>query len=102
MCHHINLCVLMRYADLKASSLPVVDEAVDALLPQLPPVLVVVVVISPTENHQAFRLGVADVGDVLQQLLCVATDSLKKEPSPVFVYTHPVALARTARTALGG
>lgn len=59
--------------------LPVVDEAVDALLPQLPAVLVVVVVVSPAENHQAFRLGVADVGDVFQQLLRVAADSLKND-----------------------
>lgn len=58
---------------------PVVDEAVDALLPQLPPVLVVVVVVSPAENHQALRLGVADVGDVFQQLLRVAADALEKK-----------------------
>lgn len=58
--------------------LPVVDEAVDALLPQLPAVLVVVVVVSPAEHHQAFGLGVADVGEVFQQLLRVAADSLRR------------------------
>lgn len=61
------------------AGLPVVDEAVDALLPQLPPGLVVVVVVPPAENHQALRLGVADVGDVFQQLLRVAADTLEKK-----------------------
>lgn len=72
----------MTQADVVATplraGLPVVDEAVDAFLSQLPPVLVVIVVISPAENHQAFRLCIADVGDVFQQLLCVAADSLER------------------------
>lgn len=36
-----------------------------------------VVVVSPAEHHQAFGLGVGDVGAVLQQLLGVATDALR-------------------------
>lgn len=58
--------------------LPVIDEAVDALLPQLLSVLVVVVVLSPAEHHQAFGLSLPDVVNVFQQLLRVGADPLKR------------------------
>lgn len=60
-------------------SLPVINEPIDSLLSELSSDLVVVVVFSPAEHHQAFRLGIANVGNVLQQLLSVATDPLKEE-----------------------
>lgn len=46
-------------------NLPVIDEPINALLPQLPSGLVFIVVISPAEHHQAFRLCVTNVGEVL-------------------------------------
>lgn len=46
-------------------NLPIIDEPIDALLSQLPSGLVVVVVLSPAEHNQAFRLGVADESEVL-------------------------------------
>lgn len=52
----------------------IVDEPIDSLLSQLSPDVVFVVVISPAEHHQALRLGVRNVGEVLQQLLSVGTD----------------------------
>lgn len=58
---------------------PIIDEPINSLLSQLPSVLVIVVVISPAEHHQAFRLGIPDVGEVLKQLLGVATDTLKEQ-----------------------
>lgn len=58
---------------------PVIDKPINSLLSQLPSVLVVVVVFSPAEHHQAFRLGISDVGEVLKQLLGVATDTLKEQ-----------------------
>lgn len=36
---------------------PVINEAIDAFVPEHPSILVVIVVISPAEDHQAFRLG---------------------------------------------
>lgn len=36
---------------------PVINEAIDAFLPEQLPVLMLIVVISPAEDHQAFRLG---------------------------------------------
>lgn len=44
---------------------PVINEPIDSLLSQLPSVPVVIVVISPAEHHQAFRLGIPNVGEVL-------------------------------------
>lgn len=60
-------------------NLPIIDEPVNSLLPQLPSVLMVVVVIAPAKHHQTFRLGIPNVGKVLQQLLGVATNPLKEE-----------------------
>lgn len=60
-------------------NLPIIDEPINALLPQPPSVLMVVVVISPAEHHQPFRLGIPNEGEVLQQLLSVATDPLEEE-----------------------
>ena len=60
-------------------SIPVVDEAVDTLLPEDIAVVVVVVVLTPAEHHQAFGLGLLDEAGALQELLCVGTDSLEGE-----------------------
>lgn len=60
-------------------SLPIVDEPINSLLSQHPSRLMVVVVLSPAEHHQAFSLGIPDVVKVLQQLFSVGTDPLKKE-----------------------
>lgn len=57
---------------------PIVDESIDPLLSQLPSGLMVVVVISPAEHHQALRLGIPNEGKVLKQLLRVPADPLKK------------------------
>lgn len=61
-------------------SLPIIDEPVDPLLSQLPSVLMVIVVNSPAENHQSFRMSIPNVGKILQQLLRVSTDPLKQRP----------------------
>lgn len=58
-----NLCGSHRCAC--CISPPVINEPIDSLLSQLPSVLMVIVVISPAEHHQAFRLGVPNVGQVL-------------------------------------
>lgn len=50
--------------DRRCSNLPVIDEAINSLLSQLPSDLVLVVVLSPAEHHQAFRLGIFNVGQV--------------------------------------
>ena len=55
---------------------PVVDEPVYTLLPERPPVVMVIVVITPAEHDQAFRLGHLDVAHVFQQLLSMSTDTL--------------------------
>lgn len=60
-------------------SIPIIDKPVDALLSQLPSVFMVIVVNSPAEDDQSFRLGIPNVGQVLQQFLRVSTDSLKKK-----------------------
>lgn len=59
--------------------LPIIDEPINALLSQLPPGFVIVVVISPAEHHQAFGLGISNEAKVLQQLLSVGTDSLGEQ-----------------------
>ncbi|KAG7240188.1 hypothetical protein INR49_027228 [Caranx melampygus] len=56
------------------------NESIDPLLSQLPSGLMVVVVISPAEYHQAFRLGIPNEGKVLKQLLRVPADPLKEQP----------------------
>lgn len=71
----------------KVTHPPVIDEPIDALLPQLPPGLVVVVVVSPAEDHQAFGLGLFDVVEVLQELLGVSADALE-EQAPLFRKNH--------------
>lgn len=65
-------------------NLPIIDEPVDPLLSQPPSVFVVIVVNSPAENHQSFRLGIPNVGKILQQLLGVATDPLKQRPQEMW------------------
>lgn len=80
LCYHLLQSVLLLYLK-EVRLLPllltdaIVDEAIDSLLPQRPPGLVLVVVLPPAEHHQAFRLGIPNVGKVLQQLLSVGTDS---------------------------
>lgn len=44
----------------------------------------VVVVIPPAEHHQAFRLGIPNEGNVLQQFLSVAADALKESRKKKF------------------
>ena len=69
----------MLSSNYKDIHIPIIDEPIDPLLSQLPSVLVVVVVVSPAKHHQAFRLGIPNVGKVLKQLFSVATDPLKEE-----------------------
>lgn len=58
-------------------TVPVINKTVNTLLSQLLSGLMIIVVISPAEHHQALGLGIIDVGKVLKQLLSVGTDSLK-------------------------
>lgn len=46
-------------------SIPIIDKSVDPLLSQLPSVLVVIVVNSPAEHYQSFRVGIPNIGQVL-------------------------------------
>lgn len=61
-------------------NLPIIDQPINTLLSQRPSVLMVIVVISPAEHHQAFRLGIRNEGKILQQLLSMGTDSLQEQP----------------------
>lgn len=77
--HLLQGVLLLYFEDVRLLSKvltnSIIDEPVDTLLFQLRPIFFVVVVISPAEHHQAFRLGLPDVVEVLQQFLGVATDS---------------------------
>lgn len=59
-----------------AHSPPVIYEAINALVPQLHPVLMVVVIVAPAEDHKSFGLSLSDEVHVPQELISVGADSL--------------------------
>lgn len=46
------------------------------MFPQLHPVVMVVVVVAPAEDHQPFRLSLSDNLHISQELISVSADSL--------------------------